>query len=51
MTKSNWDSYRIEYNNREFQNMEEYIEYIPVEWRDMVTWIPFRDVHSYEGEE
>jgi len=51
MTKSNWDSYRVEYNNREYQDMEEYIDFIPVEWRDMVTWIPFRDVHSYEGEE
>jgi len=51
MTKSNWDSYRAEYNNREYQDMEEYIDFIPVEWRDMVTWIPFRDVHSYEREE
>ena len=51
MTKSNWDTYRAEYNNREFENIEELIDYMPVEWRDMVTWIPFRDVHSYEGEE
>ena len=51
MTKSNWDTYRGEYNNREFENIEELIDYMPVEWRDMVTWIPFRDVHSYEGEE
>ncbi|MFL2957607.1 MAG: hypothetical protein ACJZ4Z_02310 [Candidatus Thalassarchaeaceae archaeon] len=50
MTKSNWDTYRGEYNNREYENMEEIIDYMPVEWRDMVTWIPFRDVHSYEGE-
>jgi len=50
MTKSNWDTYRGEYSNREFENIEELIDYMPVEWRDMVTWIPFRDVHSYEGE-
>ena len=50
MTKSNWDTYRIEYNNREYDDMEELLDFVPVEWRDMVTWIPFRDVHSYEGE-
>lgn len=50
MTKSNWDSYKAEYNSRESENMAEIIEAMPVEWRDMLTWIPFRDVHSYEGE-
>ena len=51
MTKTNWDSYRTEYNSIDYENMEDYIERIPVEWRDMVTWIPFRDVHSYEGKQ
>ena len=22
---------------------------LPVEWRDMDDWLPFRDVHAYEG--
>ena len=39
MTKSNWDTYRIEYNNREYDDMEELLDFVPVEWRDMVTWI------------
>ena len=50
MTKSNWDSYKTEYNSREWEDMAQYIEEIPVEWRDMFTWVPFRDVHAYEGE-
>ena len=50
MTKSNWDSYKTEYENREWDDMGELIDMLPVEWRDMVTWIPFRDVHAYEGE-
>ncbi|MFQ3344450.1 MAG: hypothetical protein ACKVI6_01090 [Candidatus Poseidoniales archaeon] len=50
MTESNWEIYRSEYSSRSFDWIDsELLENIPVEWRDMATWLPFRDVHSYEN--
>ena len=51
MTGSNWDIYKAEYLSRSYDWIDdrEIIENIPVEWRDMVTWLPFRDVHAYEN--
>ena len=28
--------------------MGDALDQIPLEWRDMATWLPFRDVHAYE---
>lgn len=49
MTESNWETYTSEYSSRSYWNGEEGLAEIPVEWRDMMTWLPFRDVHAYEG--
>ncbi len=42
-----WELYRNEYSmrqwNRDMMNM------VPPEWRDVGMWIPYRDVHAYEG--
>tara|TARA_B100000767_G_C19647069_1_gene485050 strand:- start:203 stop:904 length:702 start_codon:yes stop_codon:yes gene_type:complete len=51
MTGSNWDIYKAEYQSRSYDwiENEDIFDNIPVEWRDMVTWLPFRDVHAYEN--
>lgn len=49
MTESNWNRYSGSYADRESRNLEEVVDTIPVEWRDMFVWLPFRDVHFYEG--
>lgn len=51
MTGSNWDIYKGEYLSRSYDWMDngDIIENVPVEWRDMITWLPFRDVHAYEN--
>ena len=47
MTKGNWEFYRGNYELR-YENWLEEIGFLPVEFRDTITWMPFRDVHSYE---
>ena len=47
MTQGNWDLYQSNYELR-FENWLDVIGFLPVEFRDTVTWMPFRDVHSYE---
>ena len=48
MTGSNYDIYSAEYDQREWDDWDSIIE-APVEWRDMATWIPYRDSHAYES--
>ena len=47
MSEGNWDFYMMNYELRT-ENWLEEIGFLPVEYRDTVTWMPFRDVHSYE---
>ena len=47
MTQGNWDLYLTNYELR-YENWLDVIGFLPVEFRDTVTWMPFRDVHSYE---
>jgi len=49
MTETNWDRYSSSYSNREWEDLEQVINEMPVEWRDMFVWLPFRDVHAYES--
>ncbi len=49
MTETNWDRYSSSYSNREWEDLEQAVNEIPVEWRDMFMWLPFRDVHAYES--
>jgi len=46
LTGENYDIYSSEY---EFRGLDFDMDFIPVEWRDMSTWITFRDSHSYES--
>ncbi len=48
MTRSNYDIYTVEYDQRGWDDWDSIIE-APVEWRDMATWIPYRDSHAYES--
>ena len=47
MSEGNWDYYGWNYEVRT-ENWLDEIGILPVEYRDTVTWMPFRDVHSYE---
>jgi hypothetical protein len=47
MTEGNWDFYGINYELR-FENWMDEVGFLPVEYRDTITWMPFRDVHTYE---
>ena len=47
MSEGNWDFYGINYADRADDWLEQ-IGFLPVEYRDATTWMPFRDVHSYE---
>jgi len=49
MTETNWDRYSSSYGNREGGDLEQVVNEMPVEWRDMFMWLPFRDVHAYES--
>lgn len=49
MTESNWNRYTSSYADREWEDLEEVVNTMPVEWRDMFVWLPFRDVHAYES--
>ena len=46
MNDINWDRYSISYENREWDDLEEMVREIPVEWRDTLVWLPYRDVHA-----
>ena len=48
MNDVNWDRYSMSYENREW-DLEEMVQEMPVEWRDTLVWLPYRDVHAYEG--
>ena len=45
MTEQNWDIYQMSYDERFF---EDFIDWVPVEYRDTFSWMSFRDVHTYE---
>ena len=47
---ANWGRYQDEYvmTSEGWETPEEVIDMIPVEWRDMVVFLPFRDAHAYE---
>ena len=47
LADTDFEIYRIDYETR-FDGMGETLQQIPLEWRDMATWLPFRDVHAYE---
>ena len=47
LADTDFDIYKFDYDSR-FEGMDEALESIPLEWRDMATWLPFRDVHAYE---
>ena len=49
MTGSNWDIYRGQYTLRDNDFVDDIEQWLPVEWKDMSTWLPFRDVHAYEN--
>ncbi|MCP2502555.1 MAG: hypothetical protein NLN66_00675 [Candidatus Thalassarchaeaceae archaeon] len=46
MTEQNWGIYKTSYELR-FENWIDDIP-LPVEYKDTLTWMPFRDVHAYE---
>ncbi len=48
MTEPNWERYVLGYELREDDDFFEAFDQLPVEWRDMDDWLPFRDVHAYE---
>jgi hypothetical protein len=43
-----WDFYRRDFEIRAMEDRD-LLNLIPPEWRDIVAWMPYRDVHSYEG--
>ena len=47
---ANWRRFQDEYEmtSEGWETPEEVIDMIPVEWRDMVVFLPFRDAHAYE---
>ena len=47
---ANWRRYQDEYEmtSEGWETPEEVLDMIPVEWRDMVVFLPFRDAHAYE---
>jgi len=51
LSSANWDAYQRNYEDvtNGWGMTAEDIEWIPVEWRDMAIFIPFRDSHAYEG--
>ena len=44
-----WDYYRTDYEMRVWEERD-MLNQIPPSWRDLTAWMPYRDVHSYEGE-
>tara|TARA_B100000676_G_C17944439_1_gene768377 strand:+ start:92 stop:973 length:882 start_codon:yes stop_codon:yes gene_type:complete len=49
MTEPNWDRYKLDFAVRDEFGFFEAFDQLPVEWRDMDDWLPFRDAHAYEG--
>ena len=47
--KYDWDFYRNDYSMRMWENRD-MLDMIPPEWRDVSAWMPYRDMHAYEGE-
>jgi hypothetical protein len=49
LSSGNWDRYNAYYEQRN-EGWSDFLDLniIPVEWRDVVMWLPFRDVHAYE---
>ena len=47
MSEGNWDYYYPSYELRTSDWLDDF-DFLPVEYRDLTTWMPFRDVHSYE---
>jgi hypothetical protein len=47
--KYDWEFYRNDYSMRVWEDRD-MLDMIPPEWRDISMWMPYRDVHSYEGE-
>ena len=48
LASGDFDIYRTDYDTRMETWWSEGLEQIPLEWRDMATWLPFRDVHAYD---
>ena len=53
LTSGNWGYYSNEYDAyKEGWGMpEEVLQWVPVEWRDLAVFLPFRDTHAYENRE
>ncbi|MBD60614.1 MAG: hypothetical protein CMB03_01940 [Euryarchaeota archaeon] len=55
LADSNLEQYRFDYECRNNDFFDEMIQglcdfdSVPVEWRDMLVWLPFRDAHAYES--
>lgn len=53
LTESNFDMYTVDFycdeEGWELICEEGALDSVPVEYRDMFTWIPFRDAHAYES--
>ena len=47
ISEGNWAYYNWNYEDRTGDFWDDF-ELLPVEYRDLTTWMPFRDVHSYE---
>tara|TARA_Y100001970_G_scaffold294268_1_gene449501 strand:- start:5742 stop:6554 length:813 start_codon:yes stop_codon:yes gene_type:complete len=47
MRGGDWDRYTIDYEMRGDEDFFD-VDFLPVEWRDTVDWLPYRDVHAYE---
>ena len=47
---ANWGRYKNEYQfyGEAREILEDEINLVPVEWRDMFVFLPFRDTHAYE---
>jgi len=48
LTEQNYGFYVNEYEFRGDEFMQQF-DSLPVEWRDMATWVTFRDAHAYES--
>lgn len=55
LTDSNLDQYKFDYECRTNDFYDDIIQglcdfdSVPVEWRDLLIWLPFRDAHAYES--
>ena len=47
LADTDFEIYKSDYEFR-MDGMGDALDQIPLEWRDMATWLPFRDVHAYE---